>query len=1772
MLKAVEEKTAFEMPNIASAQLLADVSEVDSEPLCAEGYRLTEEHCVECGPGSYYDASSKMCKLCPLHEYTDTAGMTQCDKCTGGLGTLQRGSNSSMDCVSLCSVGNMYNVSSGTCEPCPKNFYQNETGQPFCYPCRPSSGTEKVGSTSESECKDYCPGGTELRGGVCTKCKRGFYRVGFQQDACKPCMMANMTTREEGSDLEDQCDIPKCPAGQYVKEDGEDKSCELCAYGFYQPEMAQFSCEPCVKNAKNYTTENMGSVNSTECRFLCPPGQQETSPGSLQCSPCPRGTYRNDSLASRFAQCETCPTGLTTVGKGMDHIDNCSMTACPPGQFVDVKDNKCYSCGYGFYQPLEWQTGCKKCPPKYTTENMGSVNGTECRFLCPPGEEENPPNSQNCSPCERGYWRSGSLDMRFLNCTACTGGMTTQGAGANSFSDCMIRICTKGSYRNASTNNCIKCPLDSYQDEDLMDECKPCLNGRKTKKTGSNKVSDCEFVCPPGQQVFGLSTCLPCARGSFKNESMTFEKCANCTDGTTTESFGANTDQLCNIAVCRPGYVVSSDNSTCDRCPVDQYQPVDIPFSTTKCQMCDENTGTMQDARVSKSECTKICRAGYGLSNDDCKPCGRGLWNNGNLTMRFEQCQACPDGFTTLVTEGATAADNCTIRICKAGFYRNATSNKCMECPLNSYQDEDLQDKCKPCPNDRQTRKEGSQNVTDCEFVCPPGQEVDNSGAACKPCGRGLYKNETMTFDKCTNCRDNFTTDLAGSNSSQLCDVPVCQKGYVVSADKSKCDACPVDMYQPTFMPFSIVKCLMCPNNTGTTEDARSSGTQCTKICRAGYGLNTDECKPCGRGTWNNGNLTMRFEQCQACPVNFTTEVEEGATAPENCTIRDCPPGSYFDAADADACKKCPEGFYQPLYRQISCQKCPNDTSTFGTGSTNITACTIKCSAGQEDDGTEKCVSCPDDKFKEAASFGQCKDCTGDVTSSPSNRTACTVRFCDVGREDKNDKCSDCPLGFYKAERGNKACDRCPDNTTTAAEASRTAAACSVVFCEAGFFSNDNVTCVPCVVGTYKSDRGNQQCTPCTNDVTTDSIGSKQKSDCYLKLCGKGQYRNSSNICQDCSPGFYQNETGQTTCRKCPDGYTSLQPKSIEASSCRIVCPSGFYRNDTTNECVGCERGSYQSNTGATNCLSCGGNFTTTAENSTSPNDCYIQCPIGYYRANSRTCNPCGIGQYQDIPDSTSCKTCGTIQGFEGVTVGQASTKRTDCLPKCGKGFKLNLAERICSNCPIGEYKDQVSLDTECTPCTAGRTTNREGATGADFCSFEICPGGSFRAANQQSCTECDYGFFQPLSNATSVTSCSPCPNGGTTLNKGTASQDLCVLSCAAGTAFNVAEDGCKDCPLRQYRPAGVNPPWCVYCPAGTTTLTTGSSSCVATTATPAPLVRTTVVVTVVVSIGNCDNQEHIRQTIASVLLQLIQNQQTRYPDLCPTSSCDNVGVVFVALCGNNGVTRRKRQTATTATVQIAARDVSPVLGSADNANLRRDTQDVLQNALADTQPVAQALTDNQLAIQSIASPPVCTAGTRINGQRCTACTKGTYSTSPVSEVCTRCPDGTSTTGTGSSSSRDCITKCRLDPNYCGTRGNCSLRAGTTDDYYCRCNSKYSGDYCQQRMDDSDDDNLTLVVAVCGGVGGLLLLILLIIGCCVYRARQSRRTSSSGSDITEYKEYKHPHAYHNAVFTDPTMFNKDVIDFYERDTSLFNGGHSASSKKMPQRQERRTVA
>lgn len=72
------------------------------------------------------------------------------------------------------------------------------------------------------------------------------------------------------------------------------------------------------------------------------------------------------------------------------------------------------------------------------------------------------------------------------------------------------------------------------------------------------------------------------------------------------------------------------------------------------------------------------------------------------------------------------------------------------------------------------------------------------------------------------------------------------------------------------------------------------------------------KCVPCQRGTYREENST---NSCALCPTDFTTE-SSGCISLDNCTVPNCPPGTYLNLSlpsnkHRDICTPCAPDFCQ---------------------------------------------------------------------------------------------------------------------------------------------------------------------------------------------------------------------------------------------------------------------------------------------------------------------------------------------------------------------------------------------------------------------------------------------------------------------------------------------------------------------------------------------------------------------------------------------------------------------------------------------------------------------------------------------------------------------------------------------------------------------------------------------------------------------------------------------------------------------------------------------
>ncbi|KAH1029276.1 uncharacterized protein LOC109533262 isoform X1 [Dendroctonus ponderosae] len=216
----------------------------------------------------------------------------------------------------------------------------------------------------------------------------------------------------------------------------------------------------------------------------------------------------------------------------------------------------------------------------------------------------------------------------------------------------------------------------------------------------------------------------------------------------------------------------------------------------------------------------------------------------------------------------------------------------------------------------------------------------------------------------------------------------------------------------------------------------------------------------------------------------------------------------------------------------------------------------------------------------------------------------------------------------------------------------------------------------------------------------------------------------------------------------CPAGQV------VEAPDC-VPCSIGTFFNKDTKSCLPCPQGSYQSESGQSQCMECpviaGRPGVTVSSGARSAADCKERCPAGkFYDHEAGLCRSCGHGFYQPEEGAFGCQICGlgkTTRTNEAVSV-------KECRDECANGQQLAQDGR-CEPCPRGTYRSQ-GVQAACVGCPIGRTTPKSGAITIEECSLPVCSAGSYLNGTLNSCIPCKRGFYQPESQQTTCISCPP--------------------------------------------------------------------------------------------------------------------------------------------------------------------------------------------------------------------------------------------------------------------------------------------------------------------------------------------------------------------------------------------------------------------------------
>jgi len=253
------------------------------------------------------------------------------------------------------------------------------------------------------------------------------------------------------------------------------------------------------------------------------------------------------------------------------------------------------------------------------------------------------------------------------------------------------------------------------------------------------------FACPIGSVVRD-SACVPCPSGTrFEEETMTCEKCPFGTYSTeeaqveclvcpevqgrlgVTQSEGSTRMTDCKEQ-CTPGHYYDEITSLCLPCGIGKFQPESGKFS---CNMCGVGMTTRIKDATSREECRPECPDGKELDLvGECQPCAAGTYRKKGVHLG---CQRCRPGFTTR-GQGSISYSDCSLPICAAGQYLNATINACTECNPGFYQPEEQQTECRPCPPNTSTKRAGAVSKDECTNRCRVGEgelELCDRNAIC---------------------------------------------------------------------------------------------------------------------------------------------------------------------------------------------------------------------------------------------------------------------------------------------------------------------------------------------------------------------------------------------------------------------------------------------------------------------------------------------------------------------------------------------------------------------------------------------------------------------------------------------------------------------------------------------------------------------------------------------------------------------------------------------------------------------------------------------------------------------------------------------------------------------------------------------------------------------------------------------------------------------------------------------------------------------------------
>jgi hypothetical protein len=402
----------------------------------------------------------------------------------------------------------------------------------------------------------------------------------------------------------------------------------------------------------------------------------------------------------------------------------------------------------------------------------------------------------------------------------------------------------------------------------------------------------------------------------------------------------------------------------------------------------------------------------------------------------------------------------------------------------------------------------------------------------------------------------------------------------------------------PTGKYHGYSSCVTCRNGQYNDQTGRPS---CKSDCKAGSYITSDKtkCSLCVKGKWQDLDDQTSCKPCADGKYNDLTGQKS------NTCKDDCGAGSYI-TADKTKCSLCIKGQWQDLNGRSSCKPCEDGTYAPIAGSI---LCKDDCSAGSAITADKtKCSLCDKGQWQDLDDQSSCKPC-GDGTYAPTAGSTLCKDDCSAGSYITADKtkCSVCIKGQWQDLDDQTSCKPCGDgkyNDLTGQKSDTCKDDCGA----GSHITADKTKCSLCDKGQWQDLNGRSSCKPCEDGTYSNVTG--QKSEC--NKCGQGKYASStgSTSCSSCQSGFYNEQVGQASCKRCVSGKTVTKKQATSKDDCKATsssssnkCGQGKYAS-SSKSCSSCQSGFYNEQVGQSSCKRCASGKTTTKRQATSKDDC----------------------------------------------------------------------------------------------------------------------------------------------------------------------------------------------------------------------------------------------------------------------------------------------------------------------------------------------------------------------------------------------------------------------------------------------------------------------------------------------------------------------------------------------------------------------------------------